>query len=255
MINFASKFRPGSSSGGPGMSVGDVMGRLGGKFSDYQWLADPGNQVVDAFLGGAMLSFDPNGQLRSGIDPNMVNAIRGMGLQQPQIAQILKQRQALASGNSQAFMDADGNIQMVDRSSPLWGTDLVSRVFAPGSGAYNPVEAFLGGNPMGGPTPQAGTAPGVNGYTTADMVTDPVSGQMIPRTVYTQRYGQQNAAPQGQRPMGREGWTGGGTGGAGAMKPKSPFGATSFGGGFGGKSSAYQGFGNPAGRARYERKS
>lgn len=262
-VQFAQKFRPGSSSMLPAMSVADVMSRLGGAFNNYQWLADPTNQSVDAFLGSAMLSFDPSGNVRDGIDPVMANAIRGTGLQGKQMAQILQQRQALASGATQAFMSPDGKVQMVSRGDPGWGTDLGARIFAPGSGAFNPVEGLLNGQMGGGYPPQQGAAPGTNGYNTADMVRDPTSGEMIPRSAYVQRYSQPRVSGSG-RPMGREGSGNQRTGGTGTPVgptnpkmgggPRSPFGQTSFGGGFGGKQNAYSGFGNPAGRSRYERK-
>lgn len=207
------------------------------------WYTGLDNQSIDTFLTGlssnqADSNFGGNGGLPTGL----VAEARRLGINPQMAHQMLRTREQLRNGTTRAFMDPNTGALTWSHQAANGQFDVQApagsqRVFMPGQSApFNPVDQLFGKSdrPPGG------------GYSTADMVKDPITGSMIDRGEYNQRYptpgtGSQNAIPRPTPPGGRMG----GSGGMGGMGQARNAGRA-FGGLF--RGGPFRGFGSQSGR-------
>lgn len=201
------------------------------------WYTGLDNQSIDTFLTNlsseqADDNFGGTGSLPAGL----VAEARRLGIDPTMAHQMLRTREALRNGTTRAFMDpTTGALTwshqqkngQFDNQAPAGS----QRVFAPGQQAsFNPVDQLFG---------QSQRPPG-GGYSTTDMVKDPITGSMIDRGAYNQRYPQPGTQPAGgpiSRPT---------SGGRLGMPMGQSRRYNTFGGAF--RGGAFRGFGNMSGR-------
>lgn len=201
------------------------------------WYSGLDNQSIDTFLTNLSSNQTGENSPIGGLPPQLVAEARRLGIDPTMAHNMLRTREQLRNGTTRAFMDPNtgaltwthqaANGQF-DQQAPSGS----QRVFMPGqSSAFNPIDKLFGTSdrPPGG------------GYSTADMVKDPITGSMIDRGEYNQRYptpgtGSQNQIP---RPV-----PGGRMGAASMGQARSRGGA--FGGAF--RGGPFRGFGSQSGR-------
>jgi len=205
------------------------------------WYTGLDNQAIDTFLTN--LSSDQTGQDSpiGGLPPQLVAEARRLGINPMMAHQLLRTREQLRNGTTRAFMDPNtgaltwshqGANGQFSSQAPAGS----QRVFMPGqSASFNPVDQLFGKSdrPPGG------------GYSTADIVKDPITGSMIARSEYNQRYPTPGTGSQNQIPRPMPGGRMGGSGGMGGMGQARNSGRA-FGGAF--RGGPFRGFGNQSGR-------
>lgn len=200
------------------------------------WYTGLDNQSIDTFLTNLSTdqaddNFGGTGDLPAGL----VAEARRLGINPAMAHQMLRTREQLRNGTTRAFMDpATGTVTWSHQgANGQFGAQAPAgsqRVFMPGQqSSFNPVDQLFG----------ASQRPPGGGYTTADMVKDPITGSLVNRSEYNQRYPQPGAQNFIPRP------TAGGRGRLGLPMGQQGKGAA-FGGAF--RGGPFRGFGSQSGR-------